>query len=307
MKEKVIVTGGCGFIGSHLVDRLVERGFDVFVIDDLSAESNEKFYFNDKAHYIKTDINELYEVDYKIFKNARALFHLAAESRIGPAIKNPMKATMTNVVGTVRLLELARTFDVGRFIYSSTSSVYGLNDKYASYEDDPVDCLNPYSATKFAGEEMCRMYSKMYDLKTCVFRYFNVYGERSPTKGIYAPVIGLFQKWQKEGKPLTIVGDGNQRRDFVHVYDVVGANLNALRDDIPYYTDEHNGAPINIGTGKTHSINDIARCISNNIEYIPARPGEALCTRANTNFSRIIFDWQAQIDVKEWISKQFDA
>lgn len=305
--KKAIVTGGCGFIGSHLVDRLVDEDYDVFVIDDLSAESNEMFYFNEKAHYIKTDINELYELDYKILKDADVLFHLAAESRIGPAIKNPIKATMTNVVGTVRLLELARNFNIGRFVYSSTSSVYGLkNDNYL-YEDAPIDCLNPYSATKFAGEEMVRMYSKMYGLKTCVFRYFNVYGERSPTKGQYAPVIGLFLKWAKEGEPLTIVGDGNQRRDFVHVKDVVDANIHALRDDIRYYKEKEDGFPINIANGKNYSINNIARMINGNVKYVPQRPGEARNTLASTIYSRLIFEWKPKVDLETWVKSQINA
>lgn len=308
MKEKLIVTGGCGFIGSHLVDRLVEMDYDVYVIDDLSAESNEKFYFNDKANYIRADINELYELDYKILQNSKAIFHLAAESRIGPAIENPIKATMTNVVGTVRMLELAKRFNVDRFVYSSTSSVYGLVNKNRpfSYEDDPIDCLNPYSATKFAGEEMVRMYSKMYGLKTCVFRYFNVYGERSPTKGQYAPVIGLFLKWAKEGLPLKIVGDGEQRRDFVHVLDVVDANIHALNDNIRYYKENESGFPINIANGINISINEIAKMISDKVEYLPPRPGEARSTLASTHYSRLIFEWKPKIDLKTWINSQLN-
>lgn len=304
IKDKIIVTGACGFIGSHLVDRLVELDYDVYGIDDLSAESNDQFYFNDGATYIKRDINELYEVDYKIFKHARAIFHLAAESRIGPAIKNPLKATTTNVLGTTRLLELAREFKVDKFIYSSTSSVYGNTTRLPTNSNCPIDCLNPYSATKYCGEEMVRMYSKMFGLKTCVFRYFNVFGERSPTKGQYAPVIGLFLKARAESKKIKIVGNGQQRRDFVHVSDVVQANISAIDMDPTY---PWNGHPLNIGSGENLSINEIAAMISPKIEYIPQRIGEAQNTLADLTLAKTFLSFKPMTDVKTWINKQIDA
>lgn len=295
-KNKIIVTGACGFIASHLIDALVDLDYEVFGIDDLSAESNERFYYNDKALYSHNDINDLLLINYNIFKECKCIFHLAAESRIGPAIKNPIKAVKTNVLGTTVLLEIARQFGIEKFIYSSTSSVYGLDCELPTAESSSINCLNPYSASKFGGEEMVRMYSKMYGLDTCIFRYFNVFGERSPTKGQYAPVIGIFLKNLKDNKPLQIVGDGEQCRDFVHVQDVVHANLLALHHCKPIM-----GDVFNVGTGQSYSIYDISTYISNRIEHIPARAGDAQDTLANITKIKKVLGYKPTINVKDWI------
>jgi UDP-glucose 4-epimerase len=294
--SKVIVTGGKGFIGSHLVDKLIDLKYEVHVIDDESAESNEKFYENENAIYHKISINDLNKNNSTFFKNAIVVFHLAAESRIGPAIKDPLKAIKVNVLGTGILLELSRHFNIKKFIYSSTSSVYGLKCKIPTDEKTDIDCLNPYSATKFGGEELVRMYSKMYNLDTCIFRYFNVFGERSPTKGVYAPVIGLFFKALESNENLKIVGDGEQRRDFVHVNDVVSANILAFKHD-----NLLNGEVFNVGCGKNYSINEIASFISKNSEYIPFREGEARNTLANIDKIKNILNYTPNFDVKQWI------
>ena len=189
---------------------------------------------------------------------------------------------------------------VKKVLYSSTSSAYGLN-KFPNIETDPNDCLNPYSVSKVSGEELCKMYTTLYGLKTVIFRYFNVYGERSPTTGQYAPVIGIFLKQRSEDNPLTIVGDGLQRRDFVHVKDVVSANITSAENDIDssYY-----GTVFNIGSGENISIVEIANLISQNQVFIPERSGEAKTTLANIDKAKTILNWKPSVKLEEWISQQ---
>jgi len=296
LKNKVIVTGGCGFIGSHLVDKLIEKKYDVYVIDDLSAESNEQFYFNESAKYYKFDINDDSIPHKEIFEDAKYVFHLAAESRIGPAIRNPVRATEINAVGTTKMLQYSRLYNVEKFIYSSTSSVYGNLCKLPTDEREPIDCLNPYSATKYSGEQMVEMYTKMYGLKTVIFRYFNVFGERSPTTGPYAPVIGIFLRQKNNKETLTIVGSGDQCRDFVHVYDIANVNILAAESET------HEGRNLyNIGTGENISINDIAKLISHDITHIPPRDGEAEHTLANITEAEKHLNYKPSMNVKDWI------
>ena len=227
---KSLVTGGAGFIGSNLVDALIELGHEVVVIDNESAESNEEFYWNPKAQNYKYDIRD-YENTRSLYDGVDYVFHIAAESRIQPAILNPIEAVSVNCVGTVTVLQCAREAEVKKVIYSSTSSGYGFNQP-PNHENQPDDCLNPYSVSKVAGEKLCKMYTNLFGLKTVIFRYFNVYGERQPLRGQYAPVIGIFLRQRNDGEPLTIVGDGEQRRDFTHVSDVVQANILAVTKDV---------------------------------------------------------------------------
>jgi UDP-glucose 4-epimerase len=182
-------------------------------------------------------------------------------------------------------------------MYSSTSSGYGMNS-YPNVETQPDDCLNPYSASKVAAEKFCKMYTDLYGLKTVVFRYFNVYGERSPVFGQYAPVIGIFLKQKNEGQPLTIVGDGSQRRDFIHVKDVAAANILAATADIP---EEYYGQVFNIGSSDSISIQEIANLISDDQVYIPKREGEMETTFANIDKAKEILGWTPKINVSDWI------
>ena len=258
---KCIVTGGAGFIGSHIVDRLIKDGNEVISLDNESATSNEEFYWNQKAHKAVLDICDYDKIE-PLFKDVDCVFHLAAEARIQPAIKNPQKAVATNVLGTCNVLQASRENGVDRVLYSSTSSAYGLINTPPLTEDMPNDCLNPYSVTKVSGEGLCNMYNKLYGLKTIIFRYFNVYGERQPIKGQYAPVVGIFLRQFDAGEPLTIVGDGLQRRDFTYVQDVVDANILASETD----NDDVFGQTINIGVGRNHSILDIAKMIGYNFK-----------------------------------------
>jgi len=295
---KALVTGGAGFIGSNLVDKLIDMNWEVVVIDNESAECNEKFYWNPKADNHKLDICD-YEFTRDLYNDVDYVFHLAAESRLQPAIKNPINAVTKNSVGTCTVLQCARESGVEKVIYSSTSSAYGLN-KFPNYETDPNDCLNPYSVSKVSGEELCKLYNSLYGLKTIIFRYFNVYGERSPTTGQYAPVIGVFLRQKNSGQPLTIVGDGEQRRDFVHVQDVANANLMVALANLD---DECYGQVYNIGSGENISILEIAQMISSDYVHIPPRDGEARTTLACIDKARNTFGWEPKLKVKMWIEE----
>lgn len=291
-----LVTGGAGFIGSHIVEYLVSRGHYVTVVDNESA-NNEQFYWNDNCDNVKADITDYCAIK-NVMTNVDYVFHLAAESRLQPAIKNPIEAVHKNCVGTTVMLQCAREAGVKRFVYSSTSSGYG-NNPYPNVETQPDDCLNPYSASKVAAEKFCKMYYDLYGLETVSLRYFNVFGERSPTVGQYAPVIGIFQKQKDSGNPLTIVGNGSQRRDFIYAGDVAKANYLAATSNLDGYF----GQVFNVGSGKNYSIKEIADVISINQEYIPKRSGEMDTTIANIDMISEVMGWKPEVDVISWIKK----
>jgi UDP-glucose 4-epimerase len=295
---KAIVTGGCGFIGSHIVDRLVKDEHEVTVIDNLSAECNETFYYNHNAKYIEADISnpKLHDL---LDKDIDWIFHLAAESRIQPTLDNPLLACQVNVLGTCNLLEFARNNQVSRFVYSSTSAGYGLKNKIPLKETMDRDCLNPYSVTKLAGEDLCRIYYSLFNIPTVCFRYFNIYGDRQPLRGQYAPVVGLFMEMNKAGKSMSIVGDGLQRRDFTHVNDAVQANILAATTD---NTDAF-GEVFNVGTGKNHSIVELAEMIGGPYHHIEERPGEARHTLADNTKLRMMLNWEPTIKIQEWLDE----
>ena len=293
--SKCLVTGGAGFIGSHLVEYLINMGHDVVCLDNESA-NNDQFYWHDQATGSTVDITD-YNLVKKWMKNIDYVFHLAAESRLQPAIENPIEAVTKNCVGTTVVLQCAKEAGVKRFVYSTTSSGYG-NNPYPNVETQPDDCLNPYSASKVAGEKFCKMYTDLYGLETVCLRYFNVFGERAPTSGQYAPVVGIFKRQKKSGEPLTIVGDGTQKRDFVYVGDVVKANyLSAITP-----LGDHCGEVFNVGSGKNYSIQEIADCISNNQTYIPKRSGEMETTLSNIDKIGEVIGWKPQIDIIDWIN-----
>jgi len=296
---KSLVTGGAGFIGSHIVDKSVELGHEVVVIDNESAESNERFYWNDKTQNYKYDIRD-YENTRPLYEGVDYVFHLAAESRIVPAIENPVNAISLNCVGTCSVLQCAREAGVKKVMYSSTSSGYGTNP-HPNVETQPDDCLNPYSVSKVAGEKLCKMYTDLFGLKTIIFRYFNVYGERSPFRGQYAPVVGIFLRQRAAGESLTIVGDGEQRRDFVHVYDVAEANILATLKDIP---DECYGQVYNVGNGINYSVNEIANAISPNQINISPRLGEVRISLADNSKLKETFGWNPKVSLIEWIEQK---
>lgn len=296
---KSLVTGGAGFIGSHLVDKLLELGHEVVVIDNESSESNEDFYWRPDTRNYHMDICD-YKRTRPLYDGVDYVFHLAAEARIQPAILNPIEAVMKNCVGTCTVLQCAREAKVKTLVYSSTSSGYGFNEP-PNYEEQVDDCLNPYSVTKVTGEKLCKIYTSLYGLKTVSLRYFNVYGERSPIRGQYAPVIGIFLRQRSEGEPLTIVGDGEQRRDFTHVSDVVKANILAATVEVE---DKYYGQLYNVGNGTNYSINEIANVISSDQINIPPRVGEAQTTLANNEKLKTVFGWSPQVNLMDWIEKQ---
>jgi UDP-glucose 4-epimerase len=294
---KMLVTGGAGFIGSNLVDRLIDLGHTVTVIDNESSDAHDHPYWNKKADNYNRDIcdylntRDLYDgVDY--------VFHLAAESRIQPTIENPIKATRTNTLGTNVVLQCAREAKVKRVMYSSTSAAYGRNT-LPNIESQPDDCLNPYSVSKVNGEKLCSMYTELFGLETVIFRYFNAYGNRQPIRGQYAPVMGIFGRQKSEGDLLTIVGDGEQRRDFVNVLDIVEANILAAFANIDY---KYLGTVFNIGYGTNYSVNEVAEMYDNPIVNIPARMGEMRETLADTSKAKSILNWYPKINLKEWLN-----
>ena len=295
---KSLVTGGAGFIGSNLVDKLLALGHEVVVIDNEYSDAHDQFYWNDKAQNYKFDICD-YENTRPLYNGVDYVFHFAAEARIQPAVKNPIKAVQINAVGTCTVLQCAREAGVKRVMYSSTSSAYGLANEPPNVETQPEDCLNPYSVSKVAGEKLCKMYSDLFGLPTVIFRYFNVYGERQPLKGQYAPVIGIFLRQKAAGEPLTIVGDGEQRRDFTHVSDVCNANILAATTDV---SEDAFGQVYNIGCGMNYSVNQIADMISDNQVNIPERLGESRVTKANSGRMRETFGWKPQVNLSDWIA-----
>jgi len=292
---KSLVTGGCGFIGSHIVDYLAELGQEVIVVDNRSANNDQFYDTAPGVAYLNADITD-YSAMSAAMEDVDYVFHLAAESRLQPAIENPIDAITRNCVGTTVMLQAAREAGVLRFVYSSTSSGYG-NNPAPSIETQPDDCLNPYSASKIAAEKFCKMYYDLYGLETVSLRYFNVFGDRSPTRGQYAPVIGIFERQKAAGEPLTIVGDGSQKRDFVYVGDVARANY--LASVMPLH--EHIGEVFNVGSGKNYSIKEIANEISNFHTHIPKRSGEMETTLANIDKIKSVIGWVPEVDVLEWI------
>ena len=293
--SKCLVTGGCGFIGSNIVDRLISDGHEVIVLDNKSAD-NAKFFVNEKAQYACQDISN-YQLTNTFYAGVDYVFHLAAESRIGPSIDNPLDTVQKNCLGTATVLQCARKWGVKKVMYSSTSSGYG-NNPHPNVETQPDDCLNPYSVTKIAGEKLCKMYTDLFGMKTVTFRYFNVYGDRAPRTGQYSPVIGIFFRQRDAGEDLTIVGDGEQRRDFVHVSDVVSANLAAAFSDVD---DEHYGQVYNVGSGKNYSVNEIASWISDKQVHLPERVGEVRVSLANIDKIKNVFGWEPKVDLEEWV------
>jgi UDP-glucose 4-epimerase len=291
--SKCLVTGGCGFIGSHIVEELVSRGDEVIVIDDLSAPENKEFYYFENVAYHKLDISED-EISY-LFQDVDYVFHCAARSRIQPTIGSPGECFKVNVCGTQRVLDASRSAGVKKLIYSGTSSLYGRN-KPPFTTDMDVDCLNPYSMSKWMGEKVCSLYNDLYGFSSIVLRYFNVYGPREPLKGQYAPVIGLFKRQSALEESMTIVGSGNQRRDFTYISDVVAANISAMNSSVK-------SGIYNIGTGKNYSINQIAKMIGGDFIHIERRPAEIEETLASIEKACLELKWKPKFSLPDIINE----
>ena len=288
---KALVTGGAGFIGSHVVDALITRGDEVICVDDNSAPQNDQFYWNDAATNVRADIRNLHQ---SLYDGVDVVFHLAARSRIQPTVNNPSECFSVNVLGTQQVLEMSRLAGVKRVVYSASSSYYGHASKPPFIESAPKGCATPYSLSKWQGEEVCDLYTKLYGLSTISLRYFNVYGPREPLKGEYAPVMGLFKRQQIAGLPMTIVGDGKQRRDFTHISDAVSANLLAAeRVNVT--------GPVNIGTGRNYSINELAQMIGGDRLYTADRVGETRETLANNIRAREELGWYPKVTLEDYL------
>jgi UDP-glucose 4-epimerase len=295
---KCIVTGGAGFIGSHISDFLISEGHQVIIIDSESAVCNDKFFWNPKCVKVVEDVANYDKIE-PLFDGIDWVFHLAADARIQPAIENPTRTALTNVVGTCNVLQASKINNVGKVIYSSTSSAYGLKNSIPLQESMPNDCLNPYSVTKVAGEDLCRMYYRLFNLNTIILRYFNVYGARQPLRGQYAPVVGIFLRQFFDNKPMTVVGDGEQRRDFTHVNDVVNANyLAATIENQNVF-----GETFNIGSGTSYSILDLVKIIGGEYKHIDERLGEARETLADIAKAQNLLGWEPTVELSSWLER----
>ena len=295
--KKVLVTGGAGFIGSNLVDRLVEAGHKVVVLDNFvtGSLSNLKKY-KKKIKIIKIDIFKADEkVLQKYFVKVDWVVHLAALADIVPSITNPKDYFNTNVVGTFKILEAARKSKVKKFIYAASASCYGIPNNFPTSEKDKIDKHYPYALTKNLGEELALHWAKVYKMPNVSLRFFNVYGPRSRTSGAYGAVFGVFLAQKISNKPLTVVGDGNQTRDFVHVYDLVDAIILALNKK------NISGHIYNVGGGKEVKINTIAKLIGGKIINIPKRPGEPDRSLADITKIKKSLKWKPKIDIKEGV------
>jgi len=290
-KIKIIVTGGAGFIGSHLVDELVDLGYETHVVDNLQKGKIDNIH--PKAIFHKVDILDTDRLKF-VFEGAQYVFHLAAITEVEGSIQKPAETHETNINGTFNILRVAAAAGVRKLIFASSSAVYGEQVGFSSVEGTSEQPLSPYGLQKLVGEKYCRLFSQLYGLSTVCLRYFNVYGHRQSSEGDYALVIAKFMKLKSEGKPLTITGDGKQTRDFVHVSDVVRANILAMRGVCGL------GEYINIGSGKDISVNEIAEAIGGLVSYIPARI-EPKRTCANVDLAQRTLGWEPEVDFKRGI------
>ncbi|MFA6601679.1 MAG: NAD-dependent epimerase/dehydratase family protein [Candidatus Paceibacterota bacterium] len=293
-KEKVIVTGGAGFIGSNLVKELVKKGFEVHIIDNLSNGKKENIHPQAKLHNLDiTDFKELRPV----FKGVSYVFHLAALPRVSFSIEHPLETNAANVTGTLNILRAASEAKVKRLIYSASSSAYGDQKIMPLREDFLANPKSPYGLQKYIGELYCSLWSTVYGLPTVCLRYFNVYGPGQSSEGAYALVIAKFLKQKSEGKALTITGSGKQTRDFTHVSDVVRANILAMES-----SKVGKGEVINIGAGHNVSVKNIAKMIGGQVEHIPAR-FEPKNTLADNSKARRLLGWKPEVAIEDGIEE----
>ena len=294
---KYVVTGGAGFIGSNLVDKLIGEGNEVHVIDNFS--SGKKDNCNDKAIYHELDISYQDNISSlkKIFKNTDSIFHCAALARVQPSINDPLKYEINNTLGTMNILKSASDTNVRRIIYSASSSAYGPTDILPSKEEHPVNPISPYANQKYYGELCCKMFTNVYKIETVCLRYFNVYGERQNLGGAYATVVGIFINQLLDGKALTINGDGTQRRDFTYVGDVVNANILAAQS-----LKVGKGEVINIGSGKNISINSLANMLGKNKIYLDP-VNEPFANLADINKAKELLNWKPLVELDRWIKE----
>ncbi len=294
MKKIAVVTGGAGFIGSHMVDLLLNKGYTVRVIDNLSGGRKQNLQKHKNLFFYKKDITKINKYE-KIFKNVKYVFHFAGSGDIVPSIENPVHYTNTNVLGTIKVLEASRNFKIKKFVYAASSSCYGVA-KVPTDENHPISPEYPYALTKYLGEQAAFHWCKVYKLPVLSLRIFNAYGPRVRTTGLYGAVFGVFLKQKLENKPLTVVGDGAQKRDFLYVSDVTKAFYIAAKS-------KKVGEFYNLGASKPQSIKKLTKIIGGKIVHIPKRPGEPKCTWANISKIKKDLKWLPTVSFEKGISE----
>ncbi len=297
-----LVTGGAGFIGSHLVDALLKKGRKVIVVDNLSTGNLRNIKHNisnENFEFIEGDIcDESLMVD--VMAGADRVFHLAALADIVPSIENPTDYYRSNVDGTFSVLQAAKKHNIKKLIYVASSSSYGIPDTYPTPESSLIQPQYPYALTKWMGECLVMHWAKVYDLPAVSLRFFNIYGPRSRTNGTYGAVFGVFLAQILAGKPLTIVGDGTQKRDFTYVEDAVSALISAAESDVV-------GECMNVGSDDPISVNDLVKLLkANNTVNIPQRPGEPDCTWADTSKIKKLLNWKSKVSISKGVQKILD-
>lgn len=295
---KSLITGGCGFIGSHMTDRLLAEGHQVIVVDNCSTGRLENLAHcqrHENLKIVQADICNYKEI-LPLFEGVDWVFHMAALADIVPSIQNPESYFRVNVNGTFSVLQASKIAGIKRFLYTASSSCYGIPDRYPTDERAEIRPEYPYALTKRMGEELALHWGKVYKLPVVSLRLFNVYGTRSRTSGTYGAVFGVFLGQKLAGKPFTVVGDGSQTRDFTYVTDAVDAFYTAARSKIV-------NEVFNIGSNHTYSVNRLVELLGGDVVHIPKRPGEPDCTFADTSKVRRLLDWEPRITLEAGVSK----
>jgi UDP-glucose 4-epimerase len=294
--SRVLVTGGAGFIGSHLVERLLEDKHQVTVLDNFSNGRPKNL-----EHLVSNPMLAVHEVDVAdseaitpLFSGIEWVFHLAGLADIVPSIREPMKYHRANVNGTIAVLEASRAAGVGEFVYAASSSCYGVPDEFPTPETAPARPMYPYALTKYLGEQYVLHWGQVYDLPCISLRLFNVYGPRTRTTGTYGAVFGVFLAQKLAGKPFTVVGDGTQTRDFTFVTDVAEAFVCAANSSVQ-------GEVLNVGSGDTYSVNHLVSLLEGEVVHIPKRPGEPDCTFADTGKISRMLGWKPKVSFEEGV------
>ncbi len=298
---RCLVTGGAGFIGSHLVDTLMENGHHVTVVDNLSVgrlKNIERHLSSSSLVFMEADISERRFID-QLDGDFDWVFHLAALADIVPSIESPSKYFDANVLGTLNVAEFARSRSIKKFVYAASSSCYGIPDIFPTPEDSKIDPQYPYALTKYLAEVLLLHWNQVYDLPVISLRFFNVYGPRARTSGTYGAVFGVFLAQKLAGKPMTIVGDGNQTRDFTFVSDICDALLLAAASEVT-------GKAFNVGSGSTYSINRLIQLIGGPSVHIPKRPGEPDCTFADISRIERDLGWIPRITFEDGVTKMLE-
>jgi UDP-glucose 4-epimerase len=300
--DRALVTGGLGFIGSHLVERLLADGAEVIVVDNLSTGRRSNLRAvegSPRLEIVQADVADPDSYRHH-FSGVRTLFHAAALADIVPSIQKPMDYYRSNVTGTAAVMECARNAGVRRVVYVASSSCYGIPDAFPTPETSPIRPEYPYALTKTLGEQIALHWGKLYGMGVVSLRLFNVYGPRARTSGTYGAVFGVFLAQKLAGKPLTIVGEGTQTRDFTYVLDVVEALVRAARSDL-------SGRALNVGSGGSYSVNRLAELIGGPRVNIPRRPAEPDCTFADISAIREALGWSPSISFEEGVRRVLEG